>query len=161
MRHFLVFDIETAPIDWDTFSDSQKEYWLRNANTEEEKEEKMFQRSLTPLTGKVVCIGLMIAEYDGYKWNVIKKGVLSNNQYTCKNPNEISEEIIANDVKMQLSNEYKVLEDFWKILNFYKNPTLISFNGRNFDAPFLMLRSAIHKIRPPLIQHILIIVRHL
>ena len=25
----------------------------------------------------------------------------------------------------------------------------MTFNGRNFDAPFLMLRSAIYKIRPP------------
>jgi len=27
---------------------------------------------------------------------------------------------------------------------------MITFNGRNFDAPFVMLRSAIHKIKPPL-----------
>ena len=30
----------------------------------------------------------------------------------------------------------------------YRDSTLISFNGRGFDAPFLMHRSAIHKIRP-------------
>jgi len=30
----------------------------------------------------------------------------------------------------------------------YKYPTLITFNGRVFDIPFIMLRSAVYKIRP-------------
>jgi hypothetical protein len=34
------------------------------------------------------------------------------------------------------------------ILVKYKNVHLISFNGRSFDAPFMMLRSAVHHLRP-------------
>ncbi|MFW6232765.1 MAG: ribonuclease H-like domain-containing protein [Bacteroidota bacterium] len=47
-----------------------------------------------------------------------------------------------------ISDEKRLLEDFWKILLKYRNAQLVSFNGRNFDAPFLMLRSALYKIRP-------------
>ena len=45
-------------------------------------------------------------------------------------------------------NEKQLLEKFWSILKKYHNAHLISFNGRNFDAPFIMLRSALLKVRP-------------
>ena len=148
MKRFLIFDIETGPIDWDNFSDSQKEYWLRGTTNEQEVESRMFMRSLTPLTGRILCIGLMVVEKDEMGWNVIKKGVLSLNPQDTETT-EITTENLANDVKMQLSNEKKIIEDFWKILQYYKQPTIITFNGRTFDVPFVMLRSAIHRIRPP------------
>ena len=145
-NRILIFDIETAPIDWELFSDSQKEYWLRYAKTEEEIQDKMFQRSLTPFTGKVLCIGLMVYDFVNDDWEIVKQGVLATNPDS--DDTEVHEMLIVNDVKMQLSTEKKVLEDFWKILKYYDFPTIITFNGRNFDAPFLMLRSAIYKIRP-------------
>lgn len=146
MQHYLVFDIETAPTDWDLLSDSQKEYWLRNTNSEEEIEDRMFMRSLTPFTAQILCIGCMIIKRENDSWEVLKKGVLATNP--DPNCNDIIEEFLSDNTKMQLSTERKVIEDFWKILNYYNYPTLISFNGRNFDAPFIMLRSAVHKIRP-------------
>jgi 3'-5' exonuclease len=146
MQRFFVFDIETAPIDWNLLSDSQKEYWLRNAKDEEEIENRMFMRSLTPLTAKILCIGCMFVEKTNDGWNILKKGVLATNPDLKSD--EIIDEIIDDNVKMQLSTEKKVIEDFWKLLIYYKFPTLISFNGRNFDIPFIMLRSAVNKIRP-------------
>ena len=145
---YLVFDIETGPIDWDNFSDSQKEYWLRGTTNEKEIEDKMFMRALTPMTGKVLCIGMMVVEENGTKWNVLRKGVLALNPQDTETT-EITNEMLDDNIKMQLSNEKKILEDFWKILQYYKHPTLVTFNGRNFDVPFVMLRSAIHRIRPP------------
>jgi DNA polymerase elongation subunit (family B) len=149
MKHFLVFDIETCPLDWDTFSDSQKEYWLRGTKDDDEIQNRMFMRSLTPLTGQVLCIALMVVEYDSdnNRFEIVKRGVLANNP--DRSTEEITDEMLVNDVKMQLSTEKKMLEDFWKILVHYNWPTLISFNGRMFDAPFLMMRSAVHHIRPP------------
>ncbi|MDP2650591.1 MAG: ribonuclease H-like domain-containing protein, partial [bacterium] len=35
---------------------------------------------------------------------------------------------------------------FWEAAKSYDE--FISFNGRGFDAPFLMIRSAVHKIKP-------------
>jgi len=143
---YLVFDIETSPIDWELFSDSQKEYWLRNTNTDEEIENRMFMRSLTPFTGQIVCIGLMIVAKENSNWKILRRGVLAANPN--KKQTEIIDEMLEDDIKMQLSTERKMLEDFWKILSHYKYPTLITFNGRVFDIPFIMLRSAIYKIRP-------------
>ena len=148
MKQFLIFDIETGPLDWDAFSDSQKEYWLRGTTNEKEVEDKMFMRALTPMTGKIVCIGMMIVEKSETGWNTLKKGVLALNPEDTTTT-EITTELLVNDVKMQLSNEKKIIEDFWKILQYYRQPTLVTFNGRNFDVPFIMLRSAINKIRPP------------
>ena len=39
----------------------------------------------------------------------------------------------------------EILEKFWDIVKTYDQ--VITFNGRGFDAPYLMLRSAVHKIR--------------
>jgi len=39
-----------------------------------------------------------------------------------------------------------MLENFWNGAKSYQE--FISFNGRGFDVPFLMIRSAIHKIIP-------------
>ncbi|MDR0927023.1 MAG: ribonuclease H-like domain-containing protein [Ignavibacteria bacterium] len=147
MRTYLVFDIETAPLEWENFSESQQEYWLRGTNTEEEIETRLSWRSLTPLTGRILCIGMMIIEQTEDGWNVQKKGCLSTNPDLQET--EIFDEILVDDVKMQLSNERKVLEDFWKIMVHFHYPTLITFNGRMFDVPFIMLRSAVYQIRPP------------
>ena len=38
-KYYMSFDIETTPLDWNTFSESQKEYWLRGAKTDEEIDE--------------------------------------------------------------------------------------------------------------------------
>jgi hypothetical protein len=39
-----------------------------------------------------------------------------------------------------------MLSSFWAGVKKYGE--FVSFNGRSFDVPFLMIRSAIHKIRP-------------
>ena len=42
--------------------------------------------------------------------------------------------------------EAEILKNFWEQVKFYDE--FITFNGRGFDIPFLMIRSAIHKIKP-------------
>jgi predicted PolB exonuclease-like 3'-5' exonuclease len=46
------------------------------------------------------------------------------------------------------SSERTMIENFWKLLSANKAIHLVSFNGRGFDAPWLMLRSAVMGIRP-------------
>jgi hypothetical protein len=43
-------------------------------------------------------------------------------------------------------NEYQILEQFWKTIEKYEQ--IISFNGRTFDGPFLMIRSAVLGVKP-------------
>ena len=39
-----------------------------------------------------------------------------------------------------------MLQSFWRIIEV--TDRIVTFNGRNFDAPFLMLRSAMLKVKP-------------
>ncbi len=147
MSWFLVFDIETVPLDWDSFSESQQEYLLRRAETEQEKEKRLNELALSPLTSKIVCIGLQLVEKnpDG-DYEIHKCAAFSlDEQMQGAERREIN---LADGHLCYLSNERKMLEDFWGTLSKYKDTRLISFNGRNFDAPFLMLRSASLGIRP-------------
>lgn len=149
---YLVFDIETSAIDFQEFSTSQQEYILRRANTEEEKQQKLFEMALSPLTSEVVCIGLklitkMVEENGDSSWKELNSAAFINDKSFEDGKFEI--------VKLPLTqsngyyyNEKNLLESFWKILAKYNDTILVSFNGRNFDAPFLMLRSALLGIRP-------------
>ncbi len=146
-QNYLVFDIETAPLDFDTLSESQQDYIIRSAKTDEEIEQKKFEMGLSPITAQVVCIGtqLMQSTEDG-NWEQIGRAALSvDNSFEYEKKELIT---LSTGDKCYLTNEARLLEDFWSILKKYDQATLVSFNGRNFDAPFLMLRSAIHRIKP-------------
>lgn len=147
MEQYIVFDIETAPVKWDSLSESQQEYLLRYAKTPEEEEKKKFEMGLSPLTAQVVCIGLQIMEMqsDG-EYKLIKRGALSASPDFDNTKSDTIE--LEDGSPAIITSEKKLIENFWSFLNKFKNASLISFNGRNFDAPFMMLRSAIHKIRP-------------
>ncbi len=148
--NYLVFDIETSPLDWDTYSDSQKEYLIRGAVTEEEIEKKKSETGLSALTSHVVCIGLEMFTFDeeSKSYKTLSRKAFSLDP--TKKDDEVEEvELPTGDI-CRLSTEQNLLEHFWKIFTSKsgKDTCLISFNGRNFDAPFLMLRSALMKIKP-------------
>ncbi len=143
--NFLVFDIETVPLPFEAFSESQQEYILRKTDTDEEIERRKAEMALTPLTAQIVCIGLKIIERIEGEDKVITTGAISVDN--SLGDDEHREEILSTGEIMHLYNEKSALVAFWRTLKKY-NPHLISFNGRNFDAPFLMLRSALLGIRP-------------
>ena len=49
-------------------------------------------------------------------------------------------------VHFQSGSEKEILEDFW--MNIGRYSQFVTFNGRAFDCPFLMLRSAILQVQP-------------
>lgn len=147
MEQYLVFDIETAPLAWDTLDEAQHEYLLRRCETDEEIEKKKFEMALSPMTAHVACIGLQLmqAEPDG-TWTMVNRKAFSSEIGL----DEADEQLIplVNDDECIVSGERELLQKFWAILKKYDQCQLISFNGRNFDAPFLMLRSAMFDVRP-------------
>lgn len=147
MEQYLVFDIETSPIDWNSLAESQQEYLLRRAETDADIEQKKYEMALSPMTGQVVTIGmqLMQASEEG-GWELLNRAALQVNPTFDDNYSE--EFTISHDDRCIMSSERRVLTTFWNILKKYNRAALISFNGRNFDAPFLMLRSALHRIKP-------------
>lgn len=136
----LVFDIETIGEEWEALDDTTRHMlsrWVdRTAKSDEEHQAEMkdFKEGLgfSPLTGSVVAIGL----YDLER----AQGAV----YYITNRRE--EEYVVGEYTLKPRGEKEMLEAFWEGAQMYD--TFVTFNGRGFDVPFLMLRSAIHAIRP-------------
>ena len=43
-------------------------------------------------------------------------------------------------------SEKEILEKFWELSKKYDN--FVTFNGRSFDVPFMLIRSLVHKVKP-------------
>ncbi len=136
----LVFDIETVGVEFDDLSESQQEFLLRHAEQEKDQqrkdeliEEAKRYLSLYPLTAKIVAIGLLNTEKE-------KSMVLYE---SGTNDEWVAEEEVT---KYKPLTEQEMLKYFWRYVD--KAEKVISFNGRNFDIPFILIRSAINKIKP-------------
>lgn len=146
LQKLLVFDIETAPIAFEEFSESQQEYLLRGAKTDEEIEKKKFEMALSPFTSQIVCIGMKLVEKTEQGFET--KGDIC---YSLKNElkdDETEKIILGNNIKCVFFNEKKLLDNFWQFFRKYIDLHIITFNGRNFDCPFVMLRTSILGGRP-------------
>lgn len=135
----IVFDIETCSYPLESLSESQQEYLLRYAEKErnnelkyEKVDEAIRYMSLYPFTAKVISIGI----YDIEK----EKSFV---YYESENEEEWTGETF---VHYKGVSESEMLKSFWRIIDV--TDTVITFNGRNFDVPFLMIRSAINRIKP-------------
>ncbi|MGQ9818855.1 MAG: ribonuclease H-like domain-containing protein [Candidatus Kapaibacteriales bacterium] len=148
IEKFLTFDIETVPLDWNSFSPSQQEFILRNLSSEEEIEKRKAELGLSPFTAQIICIGLLYVEVeDGTEFNHVQVAYsVAKSQEEIENFGKVIQ--ISNSTQMYLDTETGILDKFWKLLQKHQDIHLISFNGRNFDSPFLMLRSALLGIRP-------------
>jgi uncharacterized protein YprB with RNaseH-like and TPR domain len=140
----LVFDIETVGEEFDELDELTQNdltHWIeREAAGNEEKQEVLRQNvkdrlGLSPLTAQVVSIGIFDTDRD--------QGAV----YFQAPDKEIDEQTKGNII-YKPQTEKQMLESFWQVAKRYNE--FVSFNGRNFDAPFLMIRSAIYKIRPSL-----------
>ncbi len=137
----LVFDIETVGFNFESFDKTTKESltsWIKKESASEEEykaalEDLKNQLGFSPLTGEIVAIGILDVEKD--------KGAV---YYQA--PGEKANEILEEGIKFKNLTEKDILLSFWEAAKDYDE--FISFNGRAFDAPFMVVRSAYHKIRP-------------
>lgn len=136
----IVLDIETVGFELDNLAESQQEFLLRYAEKEQDeklREEKIYDAerylSLYPFTAKIISIGLLNLETEGSL-------VLYNNT--------INEESFVEEknIKYVGKSEIEILKLFWSYIS--RTDKVITFNGRNFDIPFLMLRSAMLNVKP-------------
>lgn len=135
----LVFDIETSAFGIETLTESQQEYILRYADKEkdeslrvEKQDEAIRYLNLYPFTSKVVAIGMLNTETN--KSMILFEGEGEQIEIEDK-------EVIYNPL-----NEEEMLNYFWNLAS--KFDRVITFNGRLFDIPYMMLRSAVLKIKP-------------
>lgn len=137
----LVFDIETIGEEFDALDDTTKKVltrWIR----EDSLDEKEYQAAIedvknglgfSPLTGEVVAIGMLDVERG-------KSAVY------FQAPGDAKGSFEENSVAYKPMKEGEMLGEFWRVAEKYE--TFVTFNGRGFDVPFLMMRSAVHRIRP-------------
>ncbi|MCA1580155.1 MAG: ribonuclease H-like domain-containing protein [Acidobacteria bacterium] len=124
----VVFDIETVGIEWEQLDDAQKTYLSKNARTDEDRQKLPETLSLWPLTGRIVVLAMVNPDSGrGRVWYEKTDGRV--------------EETSADGLFTFVGDTEPVfLAEFWKaIARFHR---FVTFNGRSFDGPFLMLRSA-------------------
>ena len=131
----LVFDIETSAVPLDSFDESSREYLMRPASNlpageerEAKREELTRMMNLWPFTAQVVCIAMINAETLRGQVIFIADDFESN---TC--------DVTGVDF-MPVMDEVELLNQFWLVAMHYDK--VVTFNGRQFDIPFLYLRSA-------------------
>jgi DNA polymerase elongation subunit (family B) len=128
----IIIDIETIGFDFESFDQKSQEYLLKFSETDEEREDAKKRLGLYPLTGEIVTIGLLNPE-------TMKGTVLFQDNGLG------AEKFEENGLVFESGTERELLEKFWNIVKGYEQ--VITFNGRGFDGPFLMTRSAVHKIQ--------------
>lgn len=142
MHHTLIFDIETVGEDFDTLDETSQDAltrWIKEESRSSENHMAALadvknSMGFSPLTGQIVTIGI----YDGER----TKGAV----YFQSSPAKEEKSFEEDGCKFEVMTERDMLIRFWKIAEKYD--TFVTFNGRQFDVPFLMVRSAINGIRP-------------
>jgi 3'-5' exonuclease len=132
----LVFDIETSAQPLENFDESQREYLFRDAEKIGDETAKTARReeiarfmSLWPFTSQVVCIAMLNAES--------QRG---QSLFLAEDFEDDAGE--AGPVEfVPCADETELLTAFWDVAKHYDS--VVTFNGRGFDVPFIYLRSAI------------------
>ena len=129
----IVIDIETIGKEFDSFDETTREYLLKYAETEDDVKAAKEGLGFSPLTGEIVAIGMLNPDTG--------RGVVY-----YQSPEVRQEPLEEEGIEYVADTEPGILRRFWETVRHYDQ--MITFNGRGFDAPFLLLRSAIHKIQP-------------
>ena len=137
----LVFDIETIGDNFDGYDSLTKEVLLHGIDRETLSQEEYELRSaevkeklgLSALTGQIVAISVLQHETN--------KGAV---YYQA--PGQPAVETEEDGILYRPMGEKEILEKFWHCAA--RCDEFVTFNGRGFDVPFIMTRSAVHGIRP-------------
>ena len=142
--HTVVFDIETAALPLESFDRPQQDYLLKLAELEPDEEKKKLKAeelkaklSLYPYTAQVIVIGMLNVES--------RRGVV---YYQESDPGAERARWRSSDdlVEFVPGSETEMLVAFWQAIPKYQR--FVTFNGRRFDCPFLLVRSALLGIQP-------------
>src|ERR1700737_2850772 len=124
----VVFDIETGGLEWESLDDAQRTYLQKNARTDDERQKLPEMLSLWPFTGRIVVLAMVNPESGrGRVWYEKTDGRME----------ETSSDRLFTFIG---DTEPIFLSEFWKAVARFQR--FVTFNGRCFDGPFLMLRSA-------------------
>lgn len=137
-RKILVFDLEVAALDYETtYDEDTKKYLIKYAAGDPIKEKEAIEQLVfTPYTSQIVAIGMLDYHKD-------LGAVLVNTE-----SKETTFEAEDERVKIFCDSEVQLLEMFWDKVKKNSYNLFVTFNGREFDCPFVMLRSILKGIKP-------------
>lgn len=131
----IIVDIETIGAPWDSLDEPQREYLTKNDEDDEARDKTRDSLALWAPTARIVTIAMLNPLSDK------GKVYFSAGDSVIDSFNEDNAEYVCVDEKT-------MLEKFWDDVQHYA--PVITFNGRCFDGPMLMLRSAMLDVRPSL-----------
>lgn len=137
----IIFDIETAGEDFEKMDKTTQKIltkYIKEESVNEEEYNKKIEDIknelvFSPFTAQIVAVGVLDSEK--------KEGAVY-----FQAPDEEIKDFEENRIKYKRMLEKEIIENFWRVVE--HGQEFISFNGRGFDVPFLMLRSAICGIKP-------------
>ena len=136
----LIFDIETVGVDFDNLDEHSQDSltrWIKKDCKNQDEYNRMLEAiknglGFSPLTAEIVALGALNLEKNS--------GVVY-----FQSPEEKIDEFKKDNFVFKQSTEEEMLKKFWNGVKDYNE--FISFNGRSFDVPFMLARSAKYKIR--------------
>ena len=134
MKARAVLDIETVGVPFEELDGPTQAYMLKNCSSPEEEQAARDSLGLYPVTGFVTAIGLLDPDTG--------KGAMYY-QAPGQDPPLPTEE---DGILYETGSEEEILRKFWQYVK--GKGAIITYNGRGFDCPYLLVRSAVHKIKP-------------
>ncbi len=139
---YLVFDIETVGQKFDAFDEKTQDIlrgWAVPRAGEDSGErfeaelEKIKQGlPLSPFLGEIVAVSVLDHEGKGGSYFQAPGGEVASFE--------------EGDLQYRVLSEKGILEKFWDVARHYS--AFVTFNGRGFDVPYLMIRAAVHNVYP-------------
>jgi hypothetical protein len=129
----VVIDIETLAYPPEFFDQERRNYLLKPAPFDTDPSDALHRMHLSPLTARVIAIALL--NPDSGRARIL-----------YEHPEGTEERSADGRAEFVPGSEEQILRGFWSAVAHY--PRLITFNGRAFDGPFLMLRSALLGVVP-------------
>lgn len=129
----MVFDIETIGKNFDELDAKEQDYLLNNLEKDTDPEEAKTKTALYSIFGKVCAIGCFDPNNKkGVVFSISDKELIPENKdYTY----------------YVFKDEKSLLEAFWKMAIEYER--FVTYNGENFDFPYLIIRSGINRVKVP------------
>ncbi len=114
--------------------------WINKETNQPKEKQKLLRQvkdnlGFSPLTSQIVALGVFDVERD--------QGVVYYQPHKSKNK---TKELVEENIRFKPVSEKDMLEQFWEGAKKYD--TFVTFNGRSFDIPFILVRSTIHQIKP-------------
>jgi len=131
----VAFDIEVVGHDWNELDEATRGYLLERTRSEEERAKVPSRLALIPGCGRVICIGM---------WNLDEQrgAVLCEGEGAQWAPWPDR----SDGAFLFRGSERELLTAFWQKVERYGR--LVSFHGRGYDGPILMIRSAMLGVAP-------------